>query len=90
MSRPAELRQLNDDELAQRLSESKEELFNLRFQLAMGKQDNSARMGQVRREVARVLTLQGERKAGAPRAVAAAGPDKKSDKRADKRRKVAR
>ena len=45
MSRPSELRQLNDDELAQRLGESKEELFNLRFQLAMGKQDNSARHG---------------------------------------------
>jgi large subunit ribosomal protein L29 len=81
MSRPSELRQLNDDELAQRLSEAKEELFNLRFQLAMGKQDNSARMGQVRREVARALTLQGERRAGAPRAVAGAGADKRADKR---------
>jgi large subunit ribosomal protein L29 len=89
MSRPSELRQLNDDELAQRLGESKEELFNLRFQLAMGKQDNSARMGQVRREVARALTLQAERKAGAPRAVAGSGAAKKADKRADKR-KVAR
>ncbi len=47
----------------------------------MGKQDNSARMGQVRREVARALTLQGERKAGAPRAVAGAGADKRADKR---------
>ncbi len=81
MSRPAELRQLNDDELAQRLNDSKEELFNLRFQLAMGKQDNSARMGQVRREVARVRTLQGERKAGTPRPIASAGGDKKADKR---------
>jgi large subunit ribosomal protein L29 len=64
MSRPEELRQLNDDELAQRLSEAREEMFHLRFQLAMGKQDNSARLGQVRREVARVLTLQGERSQG--------------------------
>jgi large subunit ribosomal protein L29 len=90
MSRPSELRQLNDDELPQRLSESKEELFNLRFQLAMGKQDNSARMGKVRRDVARALTVQGERKAGAPRALASAGTAKKADKKADKRRKVAR
>ena len=81
MSRPSELRQLNDDELAQRLNDAKEELFNLRFQLAMGKQDNSARMGQVRREVARALTLQAEREAGAPRAVAGAGADKRADKR---------
>jgi large subunit ribosomal protein L29 len=81
MSRPAELRQLNDDELAQRLHDAKEELFNLRFQLAMGKQDNSARMGQVRREVARVRTLQGERRAGTPRPIAGAGGDKKADKR---------
>ena len=39
-------------------------MFSLRFQLAMGKQDNSARLGQVRREVARVLTLQHERQSG--------------------------
>ncbi len=81
MSRPAELRQLNDDELAQRLNDAKEELFNLRFQLAMGKQDNSARMGQVRREVARVRTLQGERKAGIARPNAGTGADKRADKR---------
>jgi large subunit ribosomal protein L29 len=81
MSRPTELRQLNDDELAQRLSEAKEELFNLRFQLAMGKQDNSARMGQIRREVARVRTLQGERKAGMSRPNASTGADKRADKR---------
>jgi len=52
---------MNDEELARHLAELKEELFNLRFQLAMGKQDNSARLGQVRREVARSLTIQRER-----------------------------
>jgi large subunit ribosomal protein L29 len=61
MTSPADLRQMNDDELARHLAETREELFNLRFQLAMGKQDNSARLGHVRREVARVLTLQRER-----------------------------
>jgi large subunit ribosomal protein L29 len=90
MSRSAELRQLNDDELAQRLTDAKEELFTLRFQLAMGKQDNSARMGQVRREVARVRTLQGERRTGTARPNASTGADQKADKRADKRKKVAR
>ena len=63
MTRPSELRQLNDDELAQQLEAVQEEKFNLRFQLAMGKQDNSARLGIVRREVARILTLQRERQA---------------------------
>jgi large subunit ribosomal protein L29 len=64
MARPKELRQMNDDELATHLAETREEMFTLRFQLAMGKQDNSARLGQVRREVARVLTIQGQRHAG--------------------------
>jgi large subunit ribosomal protein L29 len=61
VARPRELRDMNDEELARHLAESREELFNLRFQLAMGKQDNSARLGQVRREVARALTVQRER-----------------------------
>ena len=64
MTRASELRELNDEELAHRLVEAREELFSLRFQLAVGKQDNSARLGHVRREVARVLTLQHERQTG--------------------------
>jgi large subunit ribosomal protein L29 len=64
MTRASQLRELNDEELAHRLVEVREELFSLRFQLAMGKQDNSARLGHVRREVARVLTLQHERRSG--------------------------
>jgi large subunit ribosomal protein L29 len=65
MTRPSALRELNDDELAHHLVEAKEETFHLRFQLALGKQDNSARLGEVRREVARVLTLLEERRADA-------------------------
>jgi large subunit ribosomal protein L29 len=70
MTKPAELAQMNDDELAQHLQETKEELFHLRFQLAMGKQDNSSRLGHVRRELARVLTVQRQRelRSGAPNA----------------------
>jgi len=52
-----ELRTLNDLELAHKLSEAKEELFNLRFQLATGQLDNTARIPQVRREIARVSSL---------------------------------
>jgi large subunit ribosomal protein L29 len=61
MARASELRQMNDEELAHHLAETREEVFHLRFQLAMGKQDNSARLNQVRREVARTLTLQRQR-----------------------------
>ena len=56
-----ELRELNLTDLEQKLVESKHELFNLRFQLATGKQDNSARLGQVRREIARIATVLRER-----------------------------
>jgi large subunit ribosomal protein L29 len=57
MPTAAELRELDDDELEERLSEYRKELLNLRFQLATGQLDNAARVGQVRRDVARVLTL---------------------------------
>ncbi len=52
-----DLSMLADDELSSRLGESRRELFNLRFQLATGQLDNPARIGQVRREVARMLTV---------------------------------
>jgi large subunit ribosomal protein L29 len=61
MSKASELRDLNLDELDARLVESKDELFKLRFQLATGKQDNSARLGQVRHEIARISTVLRER-----------------------------
>ncbi len=52
-----DLSMLDGDELASRLGESRRELFNLRFQLATGQLDNPSRIGQVRREVARMLTV---------------------------------
>jgi large subunit ribosomal protein L29 len=61
MTAAKELRDLSIDELEQRELESRHELFNLRFQLATGKQDNSARLGQVRKEIARIATLLRER-----------------------------
>ena len=56
-----ELRELNLDELDARLAEAKDELFKLRFQLATGKQDNSARMNHVRKDIARIATILRER-----------------------------
>jgi large subunit ribosomal protein L29 len=59
-----ELRELTDEELATRLRESKEELFNLRFQMATGQLDNNRRLRTVRREIARVYTVLNERELG--------------------------
>ena len=56
-----ELRGLDDDELVNKLRESKEELFNLRFQSATGALENSAHLRSAKREIARILTLQFER-----------------------------
>src|ERR1700752_2294467 len=52
-----DLSMLDGDELTARLGDSRRELFNLRFQLATGQLDNPARIGQVKREVARMLTV---------------------------------
>jgi large subunit ribosomal protein L29 len=52
-----ELRELADEELDNRLAEVKAELFNLRFQHVTGQLDNYARLAQVKRDVARILTL---------------------------------
>jgi large subunit ribosomal protein L29 len=81
MSSTSQLRELNDEELARRLVEAKQELFQLRFQVATGKQDNSARLGQVRRDVARVLTLRHERAVADGGAQANAKAKKKKVKR---------
>jgi len=69
MTKATELRELNDAELIQKLAEAREEHFNLRFQSATGQLDNSARLGEVRREVARLNTLLREREIAAAEAV---------------------
>ena len=58
MSSAAEIRELDDEELANKLLEARKELFNLRFQSATGRLDNNARVTQVRRDIARLLTAQ--------------------------------
>ena len=57
MAKVKELRELPDDELLNQLESSKEELFNLRFQLATGQLDNPSRIKLVRHQIARILTL---------------------------------
>ncbi len=56
----SEIRDLPYEELREKLAESKEELFNLRFQLATNQLDNSARLRQVRRDIARISTVMRE------------------------------
>jgi large subunit ribosomal protein L29 len=59
--RARELRDLSDEELAKRLADSREELFNLRFQAATGALDNTARLGLTKRDIARIMGIQYER-----------------------------
>jgi large subunit ribosomal protein L29 len=56
-----ELVELADDELTLRLKQSREELFNLRFQHAAGQLENSSRLRQVRQDIARIMTMQSAR-----------------------------
>jgi large subunit ribosomal protein L29 len=60
----SELRELNDEELVLRLREAKEELFNLRFQMATGQMDNNRRLRMVRHDIARIYTVMRERELG--------------------------
>jgi large subunit ribosomal protein L29 len=65
MAEAKELRELTDDELLGRLREGKDELFNLRFQVATGQLDNNRRLQTVRRDIARIYTVMRERELAA-------------------------
>jgi large subunit ribosomal protein L29 len=56
-----ELRELSDAELVEKLDDFKDELFKLRFQMVTGQLDNPRRLQQVKRDIARVLTVQRQR-----------------------------
>ena len=58
----ADLRPKTDDELADQILDLKKEAFNLRFQAASGQLENTSRVRQVSRDIARIMTLQKERK----------------------------
>ena len=60
----ADLRELTEEELVLRVREAKEELFNLRFQMATGQLDNNQRLRTVRHDIARVYTIMRERELG--------------------------
>jgi large subunit ribosomal protein L29 len=59
--RARDLRDLTDEELEEKMGETRKELFNLRFQSATGALENSARLRSAKREIARILTVKTER-----------------------------
>ena len=76
MARGKAFTDLGDTDLIERLSETKEELFNLRFQFATGQLDNPARLTQVRRDIARLLTELRAREIAAAEAELAAAEER--------------
>ena len=70
--RAQELRETGDEELLVALREAKEELFNLRFQVATGQLDNNRRLQTVRRDISRIYTVMRERELGIDRTEASA------------------
>ncbi|MEZ5949047.1 MAG: 50S ribosomal protein L29 [Planctomycetaceae bacterium] len=61
MSKPAELRELNEEQLMFTLKQAQKELFELQFQSATEKLDTPSRKQLLRREIARIKTIQRER-----------------------------
>lgn len=68
--KPAEIRELSDGALAEKLKDCRAELFNLRFQMATSQLDNTARVTTVKKDIARVLTEQRARQIAAEKSAA--------------------
>jgi large subunit ribosomal protein L29 len=66
-----DLKGMTLDQLDDQLAKLKKEQFNLRFQKASGQLENTSRVRQVRRDIARVLTLAGQKRGGSSSATAA-------------------
>lgn len=60
--RPKDVRNLNDEQIVEQVRELRQELFNIRFQNSTGELENTARLGQARRSLARTLTIASERR----------------------------
>lgn len=60
-----DVRALSDDQLKEQLQKLRREQFNLRFQAASGQLENTARVGQIRKDVARIKTIMGQRETAA-------------------------
>jgi large subunit ribosomal protein L29 len=66
--KPQEVRAMTPDQLSEQLASLKKEQFNLRFQRATGQLENTARVRAVRRDIARIKTMQAQRRAGEKKA----------------------
>ncbi len=66
--KPQEVRTMTPDQLAEQLASLKKEQFNLRFQRATGQLENTSRVRTVRRDIARIKTIQAQRRAGEKKA----------------------
>jgi large subunit ribosomal protein L29 len=66
MTKPHELREMNTEQLTFTLREAEKELFRLRFQAATEKLDAPSNLRKLRREIARIKTIQGQREQSAP------------------------
>ena len=64
--KPGDVRAKTEDELGDELDRLGKEIFNLRYQRASGQLENTARVRQVRRDIARIKTILGERRRKAP------------------------
>jgi large subunit ribosomal protein L29 len=62
-----EIRELSDEELDRKLTDTRQELFNLRFQSVTGALENPARITLVKRDIARIITIRAERQAAPER-----------------------
>jgi len=76
MAKSKPLADLGDTDLVEQLGDSKEELFNLRFQLATGQLDNTARLTAVKKHIARLNTELRAREIALAEALATSGEDK--------------
>jgi large subunit ribosomal protein L29 len=65
--RAKEIRELSDEELERKLTDTRQELFNLRFQSVTGALENPARITLVKRDIARIITIRAERQAAPER-----------------------
>lgn len=75
MAKTKSLADVGDADLLEKLTDAKEEMFNLRFQLATGQLDNTSRLVAVKRDIARLLTELRAREIADAEALAAAGED---------------
>ena len=85
----ADVRALTLDQLDDEVLKLKKEQFNLRFQRATGQLENTSRVRVIRRDIARMLTIAAQKRAGMPEPVAKAAPAPKAEK-TEKKTKTAK